>query len=330
MSDFIIHNITINYKGDIDFGQKIEKDKPIQQYPYYYLSKLIGERGNELPLKRQRQGQSEKEHVPNCVLRNEGGIALIRVHNKENFKLYDLPQSDQDKVKDIAGVPTSNYPSCYVIIDLREGKCQMAIEKSSAWDNKTVTIRNCFEDFINEEAQKDYGLEVIIKEKTIATKFEDFVDAQIFDHGDIIESITFQYVNLNKNKTIRVPNELTGQMQRLSKELEFFNALSATMTMFMGDNIDERTLKNLAIVAAYSSDNALELNVKFQKFGDYKCDESILAKYPLNEAAISNYRDYITPDTDTSDFKLDKWLDECFEDVKKIKERYAIPRKPKK
>jgi hypothetical protein len=75
MSDYIIHNIGLTVSPLLDFGQQEEADKPVAKLPNYYLGKIIGEKGNELSLNRTRRGSGE-EHVPNCVLRNEDGIAL--------------------------------------------------------------------------------------------------------------------------------------------------------------------------------------------------------------------------------------------------------------
>ena len=148
MSDYIIHNIGLTVSPQLDLFGLVEQDKPVDKYPNYYLGKIIGGVGNQLDLIRTRQNGG-KESVPNCVLRNEDGIALIRIHNKENFTIYDLPENTGNEVKDCVGVPKSSYPFGYVVVDYRDDKCQLAIEKTSAWDSKTVTIRYCFDKFFN-------------------------------------------------------------------------------------------------------------------------------------------------------------------------------------
>ena len=90
MSEFIIHNVLFDVANRMcDFNGDEEQEKPVYEYPNHYLGKIIGKRGQELPLYRKRRGNGD-EHVPNCVLRNEGGIALIRIHNKENLTLYEI------------------------------------------------------------------------------------------------------------------------------------------------------------------------------------------------------------------------------------------------
>ena len=97
MSEYIIHNVIFDVNRKLDFNGDEEQEKPIDKYPNHYLGKIIGKRGQELSLYRKRRGNDD-EHVPNCVLRNECGIALIRIHNKENFTLYDLPESAGNEV----------------------------------------------------------------------------------------------------------------------------------------------------------------------------------------------------------------------------------------
>lgn len=170
MSDYILHNIGLTVSPRLDLHQFLEPDKPVEKYPNYYLGKVIGSIGNELELNRTRRGGGE-EHVPNCVLRNEDGIALIRIHNKEDYTIYDLPENSENEVKDCVGVPHSSYPFGYVVVDYRDGKCQIAIEKTSAWDSKTTTIKNCLENFFNDILVDKAGVKTTLKEKTISTKF---------------------------------------------------------------------------------------------------------------------------------------------------------------
>ena len=99
MSEYIIHNIGLTVVPQFDFDENEEKDKPVSLFPNFYLGKIIGKKGSELSINRTRRGEGE-EHIPNCVLRNENGIALIRIHNKENLTIYDLPDSTEKEVQD--------------------------------------------------------------------------------------------------------------------------------------------------------------------------------------------------------------------------------------
>ena len=221
MSEYIIHNVIFDVNRKLDFNGDEEQEKPIDKYPNHYLGKIIGKRGQELSLYRKRRGNDD-EHVPNCVLRNECGIALIRIHNKENFTLYDLPESAGNEVIDCVGVNQSSYPFAYVVVDYRGTQCQIAIEKTSNWDNKTDCIRNCLQEyFMHHHFLRNLGIKVEnVKEKTIATKFTEFIDERIIDEGDTIESFTFEYPNLKRRPTSQIPETLTEPINALSKFLE--------------------------------------------------------------------------------------------------------------
>ncbi len=327
MSDYIIHNIDLTVTPQFFHFENVEPDKPVERFPSYYLGRSIGDKGNELDLNRIRRN-GEEEHIPNCVLRNEGGIALLRIHNKENFTFYDLPENTGHEVKDCIGVPQSNYPFGYVVIDYRDGKCQMAIEKTSAWDSKTITIRNSLESFFNDKLSESMGIDTKLKEKPEPTTFDKFIDQRTMDHGDVVESFTFEYVNLKRKPTVRIPESLTEQMDYHSKMLEFYNAISGATTMKMGATVDNEKLKQLSTVVAYSTDNAFDLTVKFRDYGDYTVSKGVVAKYPMNDVVISNFKDFITPDIVNSDFDLKSWLDEVFMKVKEGKDDEEIPTKP--
>lgn len=327
MSEYIIHNIDLEVSPQLDFDELVEQDKPLAKFPHYYLNKLIGGMGNELDLNRPRRGGAN-EHVPNCVLRNEGGIALIRVHNKEDLTIYDLPENTETEVKDCIGVPTSSYPFGYVVVDCRDGKCQLAIEKTSAWDSKITTIKNSLEEFFNDKLSKNMGIGTKLVEKKISTEYEKFIDQRTMDYGDVIESFTFQYVNLKSRPNTRIPDELTEQMDLHSKLLEIYDAIEGTTTWKLGANPNKDKLKQLSKVVSMCSDNAFEMVTHFRDYGDYTCNESIVAKFPMNDVVISNYKDFITPDIVNSDWDLMSWLDEVFKKIRGEKDDEEISTKP--
>lgn len=333
MSEYIIHNVIFDVNRKLDFNGDEEQEKPIDEYPNHYLGKIIGKRGNILPLYRKRRSNGD-EHVPNCVLRNECGIALIRIHNKENFTLYDLPKSAENEVTDCVGVSQSSYPFAYVVVDYRGNQCQIAIEKTSNWDSKTDCIRNCLREYFGQnQFLLGLGIKVEdVREKTIATKFAEFIDERIIDEGDTIESFTFEYPNLKRRTTSDIPEALTEQINTLSKFLESFDAVSGVITTKMGQDVDRNKLKQLSTVVTMCSQNAFDLSVKFRNFGHYKCNENVVAKYEMNEIVISNFKDSLKSDIINIYHDLETWLDDVLEKIKKIEEgrNHEIPTKPKK
>ena len=70
--------------------------------------------------------------------------------------------------------------------------------------------------------------------------------------------------------------------------------------------------------------------LQWYRFADTVSNENIIAKYPMNDIVISNYKEYRTPEIETSDFDLTKWLDEVFYKVKERKDDKEIPTKPKR
>ena len=327
MSEYVIHNISLEVTLQLNLFNEEENDKPVSRFPNYYLGKIIGDIGNVLDLKRLRRGNII-ENVPNCVLRNNNGIALIRIHNKEAFTVYGLPDNTDNIVKDCTETTTESYPYAYVVVDYRDERCQLAIEKNPSWDSKTITIKNSLEEFFNNKLSKNLGITTRLNEKTITTKFEDFIDQRTIDYGDVIESFTFKYVNLKRYPNARIPEGLTNQIVTMSKVLEMYDAISGITTMNMGDNVDKEKLKQLSTVITYSADNAYDLIVKLRDYGDYTCNEDIIAKYPMNDIVTSNFRDNVIPDIINSEFDLKSWLDDVFEKVKKGKYDEEIPAKP--
>ena len=101
MSDYIIYDIKMDIEQKLDFDGKVEDGKPVRDYPNHYLGKAIGVKGDQLKLFRNRRGQVN-ESVPTWVLRNDNGIALIRIHNLERYSVYDMPiDENSEKVNKI-------------------------------------------------------------------------------------------------------------------------------------------------------------------------------------------------------------------------------------
>ena len=321
MSDYIIHNIQLTRSNErLDFEAA--------ESPSEYLGNLIGQKSNKLTLFRTRHGKG-KEEIENCVLRNEGGIALIRIHNKENLTIYGLPKQQDNAPNECIAVSQESYPYGYVVVDYRDGRCQIAIEKTSAWDSNTVTIRNSLEDFFKSKLLTHRGIDVEIKEKYIATEFEQFIDERTIDYSDIIETFTFEFVNIKRSPTVRIPEKLTEQMELMSQMLEYYHAISGTTTMKMGEEPDKEKIKLLATVVSTCADNAFNLKVKFRDYGEYTCNENILARFQMNELVIKNYMNHITPDIRTKEHDLETWLDEVFEEVRRCRDDKKIPTKPR-
>lgn len=333
MSEYIIYNIEIDVTPKLDFNNDINSDKPIEKYPNYYIGKAIGEKGSKLYLTRPRRGQ-EKELVPNWVLRNENGIALIRIHNKENVKLYDLQDSSESVVKDCVRSDQSSYPYGYAVIDYRDGKCQMAIEKTSSWDGKTETICNSIQEcFASNKYLMDLGINVkSIKKKIIAIEFTTFIDRRIVDHGDVLESFTFKLPDLNRQPTTRVPEQLSEQIEFQRNFMKYYSGIGGEITTFVEQDSNHDNLKQLAYVVTMCVDNTFDLSVKFKDYGSYSCKEGVVAKYPMNEIVVCNFKDFIIPEAENSGHSMEKWLDYVYEDIIRIEERSGdeIPTKPKR
>ena len=118
----------------------------------------------------------------------------------------------------------------------------------------------------------------------------------------------------------------------MSKFLESYGAVSGVTTTKMGQDVDRDKLKQLSTVVTMCADNAFDLSVKFRDFGNYRCNESVVAKYEMSDLVISYFKDFLTPDINSPEYDLEVWLDDVFDKIKKIEDNGGneIPTKPKK
>lgn len=117
-------------------------------------------------------------------------------------------------------------------------------------------------------------------------------------------------------------------MDMYSKILEIYGAVSGTTTMNMGSHVDNEKLKQLSMVVGYTMDNAFDLIVKFKDYGEYSCKSGVVAKYPMNDMVINNFKGFEPPSVINIDFDLRTWLDDVFNRVKGINDGEKIPTKP--
>lgn len=331
MSNYTLHNILFNGDPRADFDGIQEPDKPVRTCPEYYLAKLIGPKGNELKLWRTRQGKGE-EPVPNRVLRNDGGIAVIRIHNMEHVMLTRLAGKDIEQLNECPTDEEVSYPFCFVVVDCRHGKCQLAIERSSNWGSETATLRRSLEKCFDSYFKLHFDMKVEVREKMIATRCEQFIEHRIYDCHDLPLSFTYQFRCTEPGMEAynrRVP-------ELLSKPFEYLNAYfncSGSKSGYTTNDIDEggflQTKGFMMAVASYCCDNGYDFLMNFRDYGEYKCNEEIRARFELNDLALLNYINKAIPEQHTSAFDLEVWLDEVFNEAFQNSVVHATPKRRK-
>lgn len=331
MSNYTLHNILFIGDPRADFDGIQEPDKPVRKYPGFYLGRLIGPRGNELKLLRTRQGKGD-EHVPNRVLRNDGGIAVIRVHNVEHVMLTRLAAQDIEQLNECRTDEETSYPFCYVVLDCRHGKCQLAIEHSSSWGGETNTLRHCLEKCFDSYFKLHFDMKVEVREKMIATQCEQFIDHRIYECNDWPEAFAFQYRCREPGMEAynqRNPGMLSELFDHLNRVYDWLGADGGHTSANLRQDFGQENMRRMMAVASFCSDNGYELSVRFRDYGEYQCNEEIRARFELNDLAILNYIHLAIPEQHTSTFDLEAWLDEVFNEAFQNSVIHATPKRRK-
>lgn len=331
MNNYTLHNILFLGSPEADFEGMQEPDKPVMTYPEHYLEKMIGPKGNELKLWRTRQGKGE-EPVPNRVLRNDGGIAVIRIHNVEHVLLTRLAGQDAELINECPTDEETNFPFCYVVVDCRQGKCQLAIERSGNWGNETVTLRRSLEKCFDGYFKLHFGMKVEVREKMIATRCEQFIEHRIYDRHDLPLSFTYQFRCTEPGMeayNCRVPEPLSKPFEYLNAYYACFGSRGGYTTTNIEEEEFHRTKALMMTVASYCSDNGYDFVVNFRDYGEYKCNEEIRARYQMNDQVILNFIYKAIPEQPTSAFCLEAWLDEVFNESFQNSVVHATPKRRK-
>ncbi len=327
--EFVMHNIKLTMpQPKADFTGTDSSERPFWKFPNDCLYESICGNQVKLSLTRKRRGEEEVETVPYQVLHKKDGIILMRVHNHETPQLYELSDSQQNTCQ---LVTHDSYPYAYVVVDCRDGRCQMAIERTKNWNYNTESVRRCLEEGCGQGLCYDHGISVEIKKKTIAMGCIEFVDKRINTDGDLLKTVTLEFANRKAQPTARIPDPIARMMEGFSRQLEVFKAVSGKTTMQVAEEngrYDQQQLQILSHVVSMCVDNTFDLSFGFRDYGKYRANEEVEARFPMNDIVLSQFAKGVSVDFRDRYHNLPAWLDYVYEET--IKVDNGIESKPKK
>lgn len=259
--------------------------------------------------------KGSSDPFPNDVLHKEDDIILWRVNNIQLKKLWLLTGKDANGTNIYEEKDEESYPFCNVIIDNRKDICQMAIEKSSAWniDKLVELIQQSFHRLLSDK----YGLTLSIEAKMLPTEFWEFVHTRIKEHDDYIRKISFEFSNPKKVKGVDLPNIQCSRLKALKKITEMSEAIKGYFQMEFDEHgnrkISEKN-RDLAEMVSLCSNNGYTLKVNFKKFKAYKANDHVRALFVLNDKMISDFQN--RQHNYNNRYDLADWFDNILDQIK--------------
>jgi hypothetical protein len=114
--------------------------------------------------------------------------------------------------KDYKELKESSYPFCHVVIDNREGVCQMAIEQASAFDGNPDKVRDILQESIQRELT-EMGIKFEIRPKMKVKNFWEMVEEQRSVKKDVIKKVVFEFPNPDKVKGVDATPNMSERLR---------------------------------------------------------------------------------------------------------------------
>ena len=160
-----------------------------------------------------------------------------------------------------------SHPGSYIIIDNRDGVCQIAIEKNSAFNNDTDKVAKSLCRAFNSKLA-DYHLKMNVKKKWQAAQFKEIVKKRILS-GDYVKKIIWEFPNPNKVKCIDTNESttLSSKLEHMCLITQATNALKGTLTLTGSKdnhlNVNDDKVDDIAQMIALCAQNNYNLTYHF-------------------------------------------------------------------
>ncbi|MBQ7423957.1 MAG: hypothetical protein IJV19_04345 [Prevotella sp.] len=258
-------------------------------------------------------------------------VYVIRLNNRLLMKLVQLQANAQGGAPKCVESKIESNPYCYVIVDLRPDRCQLAIEKSSAWKSDPDFVRNVLQETFTFR-MKEQKLEVELDAKMQPTRIWEYCRHRVIDLQDPIVRVSLELENPDKIKQYIAPNSMGQKVQAMVDVVRNSKAVRALFTLYADQNdpmeIDEK-VEDIAEIVGVCSSNAYHLTIHFKKMKAYRCDEKVKAMFPVPKGVIESFQQgnkVLAENNEEGEFALVQWLDYVYEETKNFEDAAQIHR----
>ena len=318
MPNFVI------YKYDFKEGEKTllspESGKSALEEAQTHFAKLLG--GKQMNLFQVEKKSGESKIYKNDIFCTRGGITFMTVCKEKEVSIW----------KEYKELKESSFPFCHVIIDNREGVCQMAIEQAKAFKSDTDKVRDILQESIQRELS-ELGIKFEIRPKMKVKNFWEMVEEQRTVKKDVIKQVVFEFPHPDKVKGVDATPDMSERLKILSSMAAGIGATKGTLSYENSSEVGlqvERTSEDFAQMVSLCCNNAYHISVHFRDMGVYRYGDLVNAVYSIEDKMLTDFsggQKTIGEDAENSSYALfDKMetirnLTKDFNDEPKLKPR---------
>ena len=195
MDNYAIYKFEL-YKREGSQGDWTKCDQMIEpqmEHAYENFERIFGKKGTVVRVQKEKKRGEGADKFPCHVLAHDHNIILLRLENVKNVTVYESHPT-AGPIPHIEKKQYESNPPCFIIIDNRQGKAQMAIEIDTAAWSKTNLVRDLLQENLNRELEP-FGLAVKIWSKMQKSDYWNYVTYRQRKEGRGIKKMTFHFPN---------------------------------------------------------------------------------------------------------------------------------------
>lgn len=331
MAQFAIYKIKFQASDDVDTcNQDIDPQQSLNNARELFASLFTQE--PELKLFDPEGG----EHFNNYIwTKPDQDVYLLRLHKSQIKNLVKLQENPDGGAPECIEKQEESNPYCYLIFDNRPNRGQVAIEKSSIWQNDPDKAGIIIQEFFSRYLSTHYRIQISLFPKIQPTRIWDYYE-QLIAKGDVLQSVTFELDNPDKIKDYR-PAEQEQQISEVIRSMtETVKRTGSLRGIFklVSDHSDpisfEQKVEDFDNMVRICGTQAYHLVLNFKKHKAYHCDEKVRALIKLNRAEIEAFQhgQKVIDDTtdDHQEYALVQWLDYVYTETENFETDAKIHR----
>ena len=325
MDNYAIYKFEL-YKWEGSQGDWTKCDQMIEpqmEHAYENFERIFGKKGTVVRVQKEKKRGEGADKFPCHVLAHDHNIILLRLENVKNVTVYESHPT-AGPIPHIEKKQYESNPPCFIIIDNRQGKAQMAIEIDTAAWSKTNLVRDLLQENLNRELEP-FGLAVKIWSKMQKSDYWNYVTYRQRKEGRGIKKMTFHFPNTKIRPSIETTIGLSNHLKTL---MELINSLGAGQGELSihpptNDYLLKKKLADIKKMVALCASSEYSLSVTFDDDITYRCNENLRAELPMNIPSALN--DFENGQMNTFfEFDIERWLDWVVEQTEKYKDAEQI------
>jgi len=301
---------------------------PQMEHAQENFDHVFGDKGTEMRIQKEKRRGTGADKYPCHVIAHDRKVVLLRLENVKSVTVYES-QPTLGSIPNIEKKKYESNPPCFIIIDNREGKAQIAIQIDTAAWSKTNIVRDLLEENLDRELER-FGLSIRIRSKMQKSDYWNYVTYRQRKEGRGIKKMTFQFPNVKIRPSIETAIGLSSHLRNM---MELINRLGAgqgelSIQPPTNDYLLKRKLNDIKnIVALCSSSADYSLSVTFDDDITYRCNENLRAELPMNiPQAIEHFKN--GQKTFLYEYDIERWLDWVIKQTEQYQDAEQVKSKP--